>query len=200
MADLTTRSSLTKTPPACILRRCAGQTAQPARSAAAQLALRRLAASPWGRAGITAKTAGRKFTALVGTVYERSHIPLTKWLLVTHLLCSSKKGMSSHQIMRMTGLTYKSAWFMTHRIREALAERGPLPQMGGEGGIVEIDETFIGKKADVPVRAGYAHKHAVMSLVERRPAGAVVRSFHVSGTAAAIFSRSLRFTSRPLPT
>jgi len=107
------------------------------------------------------------------------------WLYVTHLLCSSKKGISSHQIMRMTGLTYKSAWFMTHRIREAMAERGLLPTMGGEGGIVEIDETFIGKKEGMPVQRGYAHKHAVMTLVERRPGGARARSFHVEGTAAA---------------
>ena len=131
------------------------------------------------------KDCRKKFTALVGTVYERSHIPLTMWLYVTHLLCASKKGMSSHQIMRMTGLTYKSAWFMTHRIREAMAERGFLPPMGGEGGIVEIDETFIGKKEGMPVRRGYAHKHAVMTLVERGPAGARARSFHVEGTAAA---------------
>jgi hypothetical protein len=106
------------------------------------------------------------------------------WLYVTHLLCSSKKGMSSHQVMRLTGLTYKSAWFMTHRIREAMAA-GALPPMGGEGGIVEIDETFIGKKEGAEVKRGFAHKNAVMSLVERRPEGAVVRSFHVGGTAAA---------------
>lgn len=126
----------------------------------------------------------KKFTALVSTVYERSHISLCMWLYVTHLLCSSKKSMSSHQIMRLTGLTYKSAWFMTHRIREAMAA-GALPPMGGEGGIVEIDETFIGKKEGATVKRGFSHKNAVMSLVERRPEGAVVRSFHVGGTAAA---------------
>jgi transposase-like protein len=130
------------------------------------------------------KDCRKKFTALVGTVYERSHIPLTMWLYVTHLMCASKKGISSHQIMRMTGLTYKSAWFMTHRIREAMTN-GDMSPMGGDGGIVEIDETFIGKKEGAKVRRGFAHKHAVMSLVERRPEGARVRSFHVSGTASA---------------
>jgi transposase-like protein len=68
------------------------------------------------------KDCRKKFTALVGTVYERSHIPLTKWLLITHLMCAGKEGISSHQIMRMTGLTYKSAWFMKHRIREAMTD------------------------------------------------------------------------------
>jgi transposase-like protein len=72
----------------------------------------------------------RKFTALMGTVYERSHIPLTMWLYVTHLIRSSKKGISSHQIMRVTGLTYKSAWFMTHRIRQAISDTGSLPSDG----------------------------------------------------------------------
>jgi hypothetical protein len=77
-----------------------------------------------------------------------------------------------------------TAWFMSHRIREAMKTLGVEP-MGGPGGIVEIDETFIGQKSDMPKQRGYAHKHAVMSLVERRSEGAVVRSFHVSGTAAA---------------
>ena len=80
------------------------------------------------------------FTVTVGTVYERSHIPLHKWLLATHLMCASKKGISSLQLSRMLGLTYKSAWFMTHRIRESMVpvNAGPL---GSGGGIVEADET-----------------------------------------------------------
>ena len=86
-----------------------------------------------------------KFTVRVGTLYERSHIPLHKWLLATHLIVSSKKGMSALQLQRMLGITYKSAWFMCHRIRAAMAPkaRGPL---GGEGKIVEADETYIGGK------------------------------------------------------
>ena len=121
------------------------------------------------------KDCRKKFTALVGTVYERSHIPLTMWLYVTHLMCSSKKGISSHQIMRMTGLTYKSAWFMTHRIREAM-DAGALPPIGGEGKVVEADETYIGRKAGKEVKRGHGHKRVVMALVER---GGEVRAFHV---------------------
>ncbi len=91
------------------------------------------------------KDCRKKFTAAVGTLYERSHIPLTKWLLATHLLCSSKKGMSAHQLGRMLGLPYKTAWFMAHRIREAMRELNPTT-MGGAGKIAEADETFVGGK------------------------------------------------------
>jgi hypothetical protein len=99
-------------------------------------------------------------------------------------MASSKKGMSAHQLHRLLGVTYKTAWFMEHRIRAAMAN-GDLTPMGGEGAIVEIDETFIGKKKDMPVRRGFAHKHAVMTLIERGPDSARSRSFHVEGTAAA---------------
>jgi hypothetical protein len=99
-------------------------------------------------------------------------------------MCSSKKGISSHQLMRTLDVQYKTAWFMTHRIRAAMAS-GELTPMGGEGVIVEIDETFIGRKKDMPKRRGYAHKHAVMTLIERSPKSGRARSFHVSGTAAA---------------
>ena len=131
------------------------------------------------------KDCRRKFTALVGTVMERSHIPLNKWLLAMHLLCSSKKGMSAHQLHRMMGITYKSAWFMAHRIREAMRDlypegSGPL---GGEGKTVEIDETFVGGKEKNKhaskrkhVGTGGAGKEAVFSLVERK---GKVRSHHV---------------------
>ena len=124
----------------------------------------------------------RQFTVTVGTVFERSKVPLSKWWLAVHLLAASKKGMSSHQLMRMLGVTYQTAWFMTHRIREAMRAGGFLPPMGGEGAVVEADETFIGRKKGMPKRRGYAHKHAVLSLVER---GGKVRSFHVDGTKAA---------------
>jgi len=122
-----------------------------------------------------------QFTVTVGTVFERSKIPLTKWLAALFLLSSSKKGMSTHQIHRMLDISYKSTWFMTHRLREAM-RTGDIAPMGGPGTIVEIDETFIGKKDDMPKRSGFAHKHAILSLVER---GGKVRSFHVAGTTAA---------------
>jgi transposase-like protein len=123
----------------------------------------------------------RQFTVTVGTVFERSHVPLHKWLQAVYLLCSSKKGISSHQLMRTLDVTYKTAWFMSHRLREAMRDGSLHPPMGGDGKVVEVDETFIGQKKDVPKRRGYAHKHAVLSLVER---GGKVRSFHVDGTKA----------------
>jgi transposase-like protein len=138
------------------------------------------------RAGLYKCYACRKpFTVRMGTVFESSHIPMRFWLQAIYLMASSKKGISTRQLQRTFGGSMTSSWFMAHRIREAMKTLGFDGPMGGEGGIVEIDETFIGKKADMPVRSGYRHKHAVMSLVERRPAGAVVRSFHVSGTARA---------------
>lgn len=122
----------------------------------------------------------RQFTVKVGTVFESSHVPLNLWLQAVYLMCSSKKGISSHQLMRILDVQYKTAWFMTHRIREAM-KSGNLPPMGGVGVTVEIDETFIGKKEGRPVRRGYAHKHAVLTLVQR---GGSARSFHVDGTKA----------------
>lgn len=123
----------------------------------------------------------RQFTVTVGTVFESSHIKLHVWLQAVYLICSSKKGISSNQLARVLGLTVKSAWFMSHRIREAMRS-GALAPMGGAGAIVEVDETYIGKKAGVPVRRGYSHKQAVLTLVER---GGQARSFHVDGTSAA---------------
>ncbi len=122
----------------------------------------------------------RQFTVTVGTVFESSHVKLNLWLQAVYLMCSSKKGISSHQLMRVLDVQYKTAWFMTHRIREAMAS-GSLPPMGGEGAVVEVDETFIGQKADMPKQRGYAHKHAVLTLIER---GGSSRSFHVDGTKA----------------
>src|SRR5213079_1491527 len=91
------------------------------------------------------KDCRKPFTVTVGTIFEDSHIPLNKWVLAVHLLCASKKGMSSHQLHRMLGVTYKTAWFMSHRINEAMREANPTP-MGGEGKVVEADETFVGGK------------------------------------------------------
>ena len=118
----------------------------------------------------------------VGTVFESSHVKLHVWLQAMYLMCSSKKGISSNQLARTLGVTVKTGWFMSHRIREAMASGVGLPPMGGEGAVVEIDETFIGQKKDMPKQRGYAHKHAVLTLVER---GKGSRSFHVDGTAAA---------------
>src|ERR1700704_1110394 len=86
-----------------------------------------------------------KFTVRVGTLYERSHIALHKWLLATHLMTSSKKGISAHQLHRMLGITYKSAWFMCHRIREAMAPAANAGPLGGEGQIIEADELYLDK-------------------------------------------------------
>jgi transposase-like protein len=118
------------------------------------------------------------FTVTVGTVFERSKIPLNKWLLAVYLLCSSKKGMSSHQLHRTLGVTYKTAWFMTHRIREAMNDGDTTP-MGSNGGIVEADETYWGtanKAKGRKARASGVDKMKIMSLVER---GGNVRSFPI---------------------
>jgi transposase-like protein len=122
-----------------------------------------------------------KFTVRVGTLYERSHIPLHKWLFATHLLCASKKGMSAMQLSRMLGITYKSAWFMCHRIREGMAPAKPGP-LGGEGKIVEADETVIGGKAkNRAFRKAPPKKATVMTLIER---DGMARSFHVANVKA----------------
>jgi transposase-like protein len=84
-----------------------------------------------------------KFTCRTGTVMERSHIPVHKWLLAIHLLTASKKGMSAHQLHRMLGITYKSAWFLAHRVREAMTSKSKAP-MGGKGQQVQADETYYG--------------------------------------------------------
>jgi hypothetical protein len=107
---------------------------------------------------------------------------LHKWLLAFHLMASSKKGVSAHQLHRTLGITYRSAWFMTHRIREAM-RAGGLSPMGGAGSAVEADETFIGRKDGTIKRRGHGHKNAVLSLVDRD--SGQVRSFHVEGTSAA---------------
>ena len=122
-----------------------------------------------------------QFTVTVGTVFERSKIPLHKWLMATYLMSSSKKGVSAKQIERTLGVTYKTAWFMCHRIREAMRDGNPSI-MGGEGKTVEMDETFTGlgrkKSRRLGIQRGEAlkHKNKVFSLVEREGR---VRSFHV---------------------
>ena len=93
--------------------------------------------------------------ATIGTVFESSHVKLHVWLQAAYLMCSSKKGISSNQLARTLDVTIKTAWFMSHRLREAMVA-GTLPLMGGGGAIVEIDETFIGQKKDMPKHRGYA--------------------------------------------
>ena len=86
-----------------------------------------------------------EFTVTVGTIFERSHIKLHKWFQAAHLMASSKKGISAHQLHRTLKVTYKTAWFMEHRLREAMRELHPTT-LGGEGKTVEIDETYVGGK------------------------------------------------------
>lgn len=131
-----------------------------------------------------------QFSVTVGTVFERSKIPLNVWLQAVYLLCSSKKGISSHQLHRTLGVTYKTAWFMTHRIREAMTSR-PGGLMGSGGGTVEADETFWGNnKRGKPSRGrGYAHKMKVFALVERE---GVVRTFHVNDVKAKTLAAIIR--------
>lgn len=125
----------------------------------------------------------KPFTVTVGTLFERSKIPLHKWVLATHLLCSSKKGISSHQLHRTLGVTYKTAWFMTHRIREAMRETDPDP-LGGKDKYVEADETYItSQKWVFHNEKGWLRKpkignekDKVFALVER---DGKARSFHV---------------------
>lgn len=117
-----------------------------------------------------------QFTVRMGTIFEESHLPLHKWLQAIHLLCSSKKGISSHQLHRVLECTYKTAWFLSHRIREAMRADHTTP-MGGEGKTVEIDETFIGRLQGVPSDRGRRRKNVVLTLVER---GGAARSFHIN--------------------
>jgi transposase-like protein len=130
----------------------------------------------------------KQFTVKVGTVFESSHIPLHKWFQAAHLLASSKKGISAHQMHRTLKVTYKTAWFMCHRLREAMRD-GDLAPMGGNGNVVEIDETFYLNVKGEPIRPGTGHKHVVLSLVER---GGKVRSFHVEGTRIADIAPIIR--------
>jgi transposase-like protein len=116
-----------------------------------------------------------QFTVTVGTVFERSKIPLSKWLAALFLMVASKKGVSAHQVHRMLGVSYKSTWFMMHRLREAM-RAGDLAPMGGSGSIVEIDETYIGRKDGFEVKQGAWHKNTILTLVER---DGRARSFHV---------------------
>ena len=113
----------------------------------------------------------KQFTVKVGTVFESSHVPLHLWFQAVFLMVSSKKGISAHQLHRTLEVTYKTAWFMAHRIREAM-RTGAFDVFGGEGKTVEVDETFIGNDRTIKPKhekrgRGYAHKHKVLALVDR---------------------------------
>lgn len=109
----------------------------------------------------------KQFTVKVGTVFEHARMPLHKMLQAVHLIMSSKKGISSHQLSRILEVQYKTAWFLAHRIREAMRS-GDLAPFGSGGGAVEVDETYFGQRRDVPkARAGHAHKYGVLGLVDR---------------------------------
>lgn len=139
-----------------------------------------------------------QFSATVGTVFESSKVPLNKWMLATYLMSSSKKGISAHQLHRTLGVTYKTAWFMAHRIREAMNPAAPAP-LGGAGRVVEADETYVGGKAH--------NKHAnkrksrdleaemkqkVVTLVER---DGRARSFHVASVTSKTLGTVIRTTA-----
>jgi transposase-like protein len=134
-----------------------------------------------------------QFTVTVGTVFERSKVPLHKWLLANHLICSSKKGISAHQLHRTLGVTYKTAWFMSHRIREAMDGQQVDGPLGGSGSPVEVDETYWGNKQ----RKGFFgkkgkgphHQMQIVSLVER---GGKARSFHMQTVYASTIREILK--------
>lgn len=128
-----------------------------------------------------------QFSVTVGTVFERSKIALNVWLQAVHLMSASKKGMSAKQLERMLGVTYKTAWFMSHRIREAMTgDRSTMLGGSGSSGIVEVDETYWGSVTDEngvkkAAPAGFGHKMKIVSLVERN---GEKRSYHVADVTA----------------
>ena len=139
------------------------------------------------------KDCRKPFTVKVGTIFEDSHLPMRMWLQAIALMAASKKGISSNQLHRMMGITLKSAWFMSHRIREAMRTGGLAP-FGSTGGVVEIDETIYGRASTHPKGrrvkqsrdknriTSSAHKNVILSLVER---GGYVRSYHIEGSTVA---------------
>ena len=134
-----------------------------------------------GRAGLYFCNEGdcrKQFTVTVGTVFERSKLPLNKWVLATHLMSISKTGISVHQLHRMLDITYKSAWFMCHRIREAMGSTDKSG-MGGEGEQVQVDETYTGNtsRRAKNYKVGISHKHQIVALIE--PNSGKARAFHV---------------------
>lgn len=127
------------------------------------------------------KDCRKPFSVTVGTVMERSHIPLSKWVLATRLMAASKKGMSAHQLHRMLGTTYEAAWFLFHRLREAANDLGGSGPLGGPNKVVEADESYIGGKARNKAFGAPPKKMAVFTLVERE---GEARSRHVADVTA----------------
>lgn len=126
----------------------------------------------------------QQFTVKIGTIFEGSHIPMTKWLMAIYMMCSSKKGISANQIKRSLGLSYKSAWHLCHRVRLAMTQEPLASKLGAGGGVVEVDETYIGGKISNNRRKPYQgrgtkSKIAVMTLIER---GGRVRTFKLPNT------------------
>lgn len=138
----------------------------------------------------------KQFTVKIGTVFEHARIPLHKMLQAVHLLCSSKKGISAHQLHRILEVQYKTAWFLARRIREAMKGGPILPTMGSGGGTVEVDETFIGRLEGQPIRKSgtTTYRNTVLALVER---GGSSRMFHVEGTTKGELQRVIRANVAP---
>jgi transposase-like protein len=135
----------------------------------------------------------KPFTVKIGTIFEDSHFPLHMWLQAIFLLAASKKGISTNQLQRTLGCSMKTAWFLSHRIREVMAGNDPR-LMGSGGGAVEADETYYGRKPGRRSARGWGHKEMVFSLVER---GGHVRSTHVTGKMFAGIKRSLKKNVSP---
>ena len=136
----------------------------------------------------------KPFTVRMGTLFESSKVPLHVWLQAMYLIAGSKKGISSNQLARTLGLTVKTAWFLSHRIREAMREGGLAP-FGADGGAVEVDETYIGRKAGTPLpKGGWGHKMTVLGLIDRNTGRS--RLFHVDKGGAQIQSIVLGNLSR----
>jgi transposase-like protein len=158
------------------------------------------------RAGLfNCRACYEQFSVTVGTVMERSHIPLPKWVLAFHLLTASKKGISSHQLSRMLDVTYKTAWFLSHRIRDAMTGKNP-PPLGGPGKVIEADEMYHGKREtrrprrkDLPPPTkrglgGPAMKREILGLVERGGEGRMIHMDRI--TAKNIREKVLKLADR----
>jgi len=156
-----------------------------------------------GRYRCGAKECRKDFSTTTGTVMEQSHMPLSKWLWVFYMMCASKKGISAHQIRRSLGCSQKAAWFMAHRVREAMKAGGLQAQLGGVGKVVEVDETYHGRISEAApryakkrrgsstTRTSYriGDKRAVVTLVER---GGSARTFHVAKADASTVAKIVR--------
>ncbi len=132
----------------------------------------------------------KPFTVRIGTVLEDSHCPLRYWLQAIYLLSSSKKGISTRQLQRTLGVGMKTAWFLSHRIREMMKRPDDMfsPPIGGAGKTLEVDEAFIGRKPGTKINVGFGHKNAVLSLVER---GGGARSFHIPDIRGETLARAI---------